>query len=571
MAGRPVTFPRVTPVARQPGSETRDGDARPATTAPAAPAQAQVGRPSPAGMSSGVATAALGLFLALFGLYAYTSPGRIDIIDGQYRYEVTRNWLDLGRPVIRDRALAPLDLAVQATGVYAFYNAPASVTPMPLVLLARSLPVNTSERERFFFSMTGPLFGAALGALLLVAYSMLGLSLASAVGWASVCCIATQWWPASTTVFDQNQHALWLMLALVLAWQSGRRGRVGLAALGGLAGAALVAYQENYALLLPLVALAVSSPASAAPPVAEAQSPRASVTAFVWRYVTFGLTNALGLLALIGFNLWRFGAPFYPGRFDDPRIFGAGSPLASLVGLFVSPGKSLFLFSPPMILAVLGARALFVRAPTLALAIAAVSVAHVLIIMQLVLFAGDWAWGPRLLLILIPMWALAFPFAPVRARPLIAGVAAAGVIVQLLAVSVDHQRFFFERNLGPHFWAADPWFYLRNSQLFARPGELTSMLREGVPAEVTSFSPTPWREVTYSPFGPGRPAQSDRWVRHFRVFYLPRPWPFWIFDVGPARRPVEPWPWLLLSGGAMIMGVALTWAALRSPARGRWP
>ena len=509
--------------------------------------------------------AALGLSLCLLGVYVLTSPGRIDMIDGQVRYEVARNWLDLGRPIVLDPTLIPIALTVKTPhGVYGVYNASASVTAMPLMLLSRALPGHQPERERFMFAMTGPVFGAALGGLLVVAYSMLGFTLPAAVAWALVCAIGTLWWPGSTTIFDQNQHAVWLLLALLLAWQAGRRASLRLALLAGACGAALVTYQENYALLLPFVGIAVATdPSEGRADVQESvRQPidRAAIT----RYVAFGATSSVGLMLLFAFNYARFGAMFYSSRFADPLLFGPGNPLAAFLGLLVSPGKGIFLFSPPLVLALLGARRLFARAPALTSAILTASALHLLIIVQLVFFGGDWCWGPRYMVILIPLWALAVPFGVGRVpRPLVSALVSLGVLVQLLGISLDHHRFFYERNLHPHFWAKDQWFYLRHSQLFARPGEIVATWRLGVPPQPVAFNPSPQREVTSSPFGPPPPAANTGWGRQFTVFYLPRPWPLWIYWLDAARRPIEPWPWLALSSASLAAGAWLTWRTLR--------
>jgi hypothetical protein len=511
---------------------------------------------------------AIGVSLVLLGLYVLTSPGRIDMIDGQVRYEVARNWIDRGRPVVLDRALISTGLTVKTPGAaYGVYNAAASVVAMPIMLVSRALPRHTAERDRFLFAMVGPLFGAVLGGMLVVVYSMLGLSLGGAVAWALVCTLGTLWWPASTTVFDQNQHAVWLLLAVLLAWESGRRGSVGLALLAGGAGAALVTYQENYALLLPLVGMAVAAKASEGNANTPGRLRQPVDRATVRRYVAFGAASSVGLLALIAFNYARFGAPFNEGRFDDPMIFGRGNVLAALLGLLVSPGKGFFLFSPPLLLAFLGARRLLALAPALATTIVAVSLTHLLVVAQVAFFGGDWCWGPRYLLVLAPLWALAGPFAATRARRIVVAVLVVlGVSIQVMAISLDHHRFFYERNLAPHFWAEDPWFYFRSSQLLARPGELAATWLSGVPTEAVAFSPTPWREVTYSPFGPRRPAQSSEWVRRFAVFYLPRPWPLWFHALDPAQRPVAAWPWLALCGASIILGGGLV---LRTLGHGR--
>jgi len=516
------------------------------------------------------AAAALGLFLALAGLYIYTSPGRIDIIDGQFRYEVARNWLDRGEPILVDRALIPIGLSVRTPhGVYAKYNASASVAAMPWMLLSRALRGHNIERDQFMFSMTGPMFGALLGPLLVIAYSMLGLSLASAVGWALVCCLATLWWPGSTTVFDQNQHAVWLMIALILAWESGRRASLWLAGLAGSAGAILITYQENYALLLPAIGLAVASTVPRESIDAEARLKRWVDHGTVLRYLIFGLVTGVGFLALLAFNYYRFGSATYEGRYVDPLFFGRMNPVAALFGLFLSPGKSVILFSPPVLLGALGARHLFHRAPSLATATWVASVIHVAVIAQLLFFGGEWCWGPRYLLVLIPMWALAFPFAVAARRRLVTALVLLGLLFQLAGISLDHQRFFFERNLEPHFWAKHDhdWFYLRNSQLWARFGELYSTLRDGVPREAIFFSPTPRAEITYSILGPANPDRAATWMRRFEVFYRPRPWPLWISTMDPARQPVDPWPWFLLCSTAMIAGTGMVWASVRVSCR----
>src|ERR1043166_6843922 len=44
----------------------------------------------------------LGLFLFVFAILALSGPGRIDIVDGQTRYEVARSLVDHGDSVIRD-------------------------------------------------------------------------------------------------------------------------------------------------------------------------------------------------------------------------------------------------------------------------------------------------------------------------------------------------------------------------------------------------------------------------------------------------------------------------------------
>src|SRR5437016_4921683 len=154
---------------------------------------------------------AAGVFVALLAVYLLTAPGRIDTVDGQWRYDVAKNWLDDRGPVVTDRYLLASgeQLINPATRKsYSFYNAAPSVTPMPLMALSRLLPGHNAERDRFAFTLAGPCFGALLGALLLLAYGWLGIALRPSLGYTALFCLATLWWPGSVTIFDQNQHAV---------------------------------------------------------------------------------------------------------------------------------------------------------------------------------------------------------------------------------------------------------------------------------------------------------------------------------------------------------------------------
>ena len=509
------------------------------------------------------ALAALGLFVGLSGLYLLSGPGRIDFIDGQYRYEVARSWLDVGEPVVRDPALRALGASIDPrTGkAYAWYNAAPSLTPLPLMLLAKRLGGEGADRDRFAFSLTSALFGALVPAILVLAYGRFGVSLRSSVCAALVFALATQWWPGSVTTFDQNQHAFVLLTAMLLAWESGRRGSRPLALLAGVVGGILITYQETYAVVLPATALAVCATAGEggeeAPRLSALSIDRDSLT----RGLVFGVGCCLGVGAFVAYNYVRYGALVQPARYDVPW---PSHPVAGMLSLALSPGRSVLLFSPPLLLLPFGLRALWKRAPVLCTAIGLAAASHFLLVSSMPFFAGEWAWGPRYLLVLLPLAALGLPFAMTRVRRawLLAGIAI-GLVVQLMAVSLDHQRFYFERNLAPHFWATKPWFYFEHSQLLARAFELRDTMRSGVPPEAALFAPTPGAQLTYAPFGPPRPQSGAAWARRYAVFHLLRPWPFWMPSIDTLRRPVPVLPVGAACVALVVLGAVLLLRAVR--------
>jgi hypothetical protein len=511
----------------------------------------------------------VGLFMVVLGLFGLTSPGRIDIVDGQYRYEVAKNLLETGEPVIADPLIAPEYLKVSAGDkTYSVYNAAPSIAGLPMMVLSRVLPGHTVDRDRFAFCLTGTLFGAALAVLMCIAYRRLGLSLRSAALWSLAFSVTTLWWPGSTTVFDQGQHAVVLFASVLLAWEAGRRRSYTLAAVGGLVGGVLFNYQENYGLLLPAVGLALFTP----PEVAGEKGEQSETLRFrrdaVARYLLFGACSATGLALFFAFNLYRFGMLISPARAALTReIFG--DPVAAALSLLASPGKSVFLFSPPLVLALIGWRAFWARVPILAAVVVLVSMLHLGLVIQLAFFGGDWAWGPRYTLILLPLWALAMPFATaVVGRWPVRWLLITGLAVQLLAVSGETQRFFFERELPEYFWR-DQWVYFKVSQLSSRPLELIDTALHGVPHEAETFAPTPNGEPTYAPFGPRPEEKTNGWVRKYAVFYLPRPWPCWAVWLDPQRRPFDPL-WIIAAFGALLAaGIARFAMAIRVDGDGR--
>jgi hypothetical protein len=519
---------------------------------------------------------AVAVFLALFAIFLLTAPGRIDSVDGQWRYDVAQNWLSGRGPVVTDPyLLASGEQLVNSRTrkSYSFYDAAPSITPLPFMLLSRLLPGHSAERDCFAFTLAGPCFGALLGALLLVAYGWLGIALRPSLIYTSLFCLATLWWPGSVTIFDQNQHAVLLLASVLLAWQSGRRNSTRLAALAGFLGGLLLSYQEMYALLLPVAGLAVLSSPEEGSSENAATLQRFPDRAALGRYLAFGLGCSGGLALFFAFNEIRFGTPLVLDKYGShnglmPPTWG--NPLAGFLSLAISPGKGIFWFSPPLLLACLGARRLFRRAPALAVTVAGVSIIDLLVISHLRFFSGDRCWGPRYALLLMPLWALALPFARLRRneergmrnekkfrptflvpRSLFLVVSAAGLLIQIMGVSLEHQRFFYERNLSGFFWATAPWFYFHDSQLIARPFEIAQSLRTGVPREARQFSTTPDR-VTYFLYNPDDARLSRRWMRQLQVFYLPRPWWGWMGRIRAEQQPVNPF-WMMTGCAVLLM------------------
>jgi len=549
------------------------------------------GRPVP-----GNGWVAGGTFFLVLVAYVSTSPGRIDIIDGQARYDVAYHWLVEGRPIVRDPWIKPL-MAVKGVGglSYSYYGPAASVFAVPLVWLGLLVDLPRGEPSRFLFSLTSAIFGALVALILYLFYVQLGFSRKTALGWTMVSAFATLIWPSSASTFDNVQHGFFAITATYLGFLSARRQSKLWAAGGGLAAGVLVLYQEYFLMIIPALAISTIDweyEGSREVWLDQSQSKESrwdrvrcrlgncSKHLSQWirsayrghgaarescqRYACFLGVAAAGLVLSLVYNDLRFGSLLHDGklRFASQRAYPLfGNPLAGFLTILLSPGKSIFLYTPPLVLALWGLRRLCQRSLQLGVAIVACSTIVVLFISCIAFAGGDWCWGPRYLVVLLPLLALGFPFVCMKSRfrrALVMTIVAVGLMIQVLALSVENQRFFFARGLDDFFWAEDRWFYFRHSAFVARATELIS-LKDGVPAEAKRFNAIPNPEwCTYAILGPPRPrSQAPRWMRQFKVFYLPRPWPIWIWQVEPDLRPINMSAWIAGLFATALLGAAL--------------
>ena len=517
---------------------------------------------------------AAGLFLFVGAVYVLMSPGRIDIIDGQCRFEVARSLVEAGQPTLRDPALQWIGVRGKDRRLYSHYGLGASAMGVPLVALGKIGDDWKGERQRFLFSLTCALVGAGLAVVLFFFLLDLGVSPGRAVVWTLVNAFATLTFIGATTTFDNLQQAFFVLCAAWCAYRSAQRQSVRHALAGGLCAGWLVNFVEHLVLLWPFLALMCSRVNVTWPPWSGDLRPwlthlwtdfwktdagRASLQ----RIAAFSLACGVGLVVFGVYNTLRFGHPLATGKFDIPGHPSFwGNPLYGVPGLLISPGKGVLWYSPPIFLAFFGYAGLRAHAPMVARMTLAASVVLVGFIGCISFYGGDWCWGPRYLLPILPLWSLTFAFLPSHT---VMGwgaavIVAVGLGVQALGLSLDHQRFFLERRLPPYFWATDPGFYFRESALLARPAELLDPVNPSARDKACWFRPGPYDDTnTYCIFGlpPERADDGPLWALNFEVFYVGRPWPIWMPRQPRERQPIPLRWWLFgtLTAGAVGCGL----------------
>ncbi len=462
----------------------------------------------------------LGATLCIFAIFSLCTPGRLDIVDGHTRYEVARSIVDHGDFVVRDPDAWFAVLPGRAGENYSFFRLPQSVLGVVAILSADLMGPISEPRRHFFFSLVAP----AMGSLLLPLYAIWFRRWGFGLRWAILGVLATPCWYYSTTTFDDILGTTAVVAAVVVGFQARRTHPMRYALLGGL----LIGWGFNCKQPLGIYALAAA---------AAVVDPFRLLPRQWRRLVLVGLGVGCGIAAYLVFERWKFP----PGTTDaHPEILARylevwfANPLLSWPALLLSPGTSFFLFCPTIFLSVAGACRVPTELRRLVVAIGAASAVFFAVTSLTTFFKGDPCWGPRYFTPFFAVLWLFTPFAVIKARAR-NGLLAFGVVVQLLAITVDPHRLYVERSL-PNAWSAvapELLFHPQMSHLLNRPREIGEILT---------------RPVTAREFSPGMPTKAipmvedvgygAETIERYAIFQTFRPW--WCSHryMPPDSRPV---------------------------------
>ncbi len=397
---------------------------------------------------------ALALFLAFLGFYLFTVSGHFYTVDEETLYLMTQSLVerqslalsadDWG--IVGDWGLTIAPGSTTAP-VYAIFTPGQPLAAIPLYLLGKGVaaffpPAAEGFVTRFFVSLLGSFATAATVALLYRFARHLGYGGGAALGLAATYGLATTAWPHSRTFLAEPLTAF----CLLLAYYGIRRGvserlKYGWLAVSGLAAVGAVVTKPHA-----LIALAILGPYLlwlTAAPHRDAGQWQIAVRRPLLAVAAWGTGAGLLTVAYLLFNLAIYGTLLRTGYGDWPLALFNYPFLKGVYGLTISSGKGIVWFAPPIILALVALRPFWRRHPAETTVCAAIALAHLVFYSHLRFWHGDWAWGPRFLLIALPFATL--PLAALleglRTRPwrlaLVGVVIAAGVGVQLLGTSVN--------------------------------------------------------------------------------------------------------------------------------------
>jgi hypothetical protein len=357
---------------------------------------------------------ALWLGLALFFFYLLTTSGHLPYGDEWQYVNVAENILIRGRPIIEE-------IQRQADGqrlsvvTYSWFPLGQGLLILPFAaveLMTRELlPAALSFIPHLVVNSLPAAESAAICALLFLLIRLTGrfqpalyLSPGAAMAVTLTMALATQMWPSSRTLFADTSAAFLLTLAIY----SLVRFRYENAGVGWVL---LAAWAAALAILCKLI-FALASPALAAYgfwAVIERKKKAATPDQSLIYLICFAaLPFILVAVTQLWYNHLRYDSIWLSGyHVRREGELGFSTPfLVGLYGILLSSGRSLFLYSPPCLLAFFGARKFLTWARAETALIAGASLPLLFTYAKWWAWDGGWEWGNRFHLFLIPllMW-----------------------------------------------------------------------------------------------------------------------------------------------------------------------
>ncbi|HET6880546.1 MAG TPA: hypothetical protein VFI31_10350, partial [Pirellulales bacterium] len=158
-----------------------------------------------------------GLGLYVFAVVALSSAGRIDVIDGQTRYQVARSIVEHGDSVVRDADTWFAVFPGRNGDRYSNYRFPHTFVAVAAILAADASGPVQEIRRQFFFALSGALLCGAIAVLYACWFRRAGHSRLASLTWAAGGVFCTPIWYYGTTAYDEVLGTLVVLAAIYAA------------------------------------------------------------------------------------------------------------------------------------------------------------------------------------------------------------------------------------------------------------------------------------------------------------------------------------------------------------------
>ncbi len=455
------------------------------------------------------------LFVFLFCAFMLVTSREPPWADAHVVYDTTENFVDNANIDVRLESGPPwfyVHRAGKKYGVFPLGNVIAMVPSYVAYKLLAKIP-QLPDKPTFALAahLAPSLMMAAACALFFVVARRRGLGPRWATGATMILAFSTFTFIYARSPYSEALQTLVLMWLVERTLAMGERPTT--AGIGWLAVAAGVLVNSKLVnvLFLPFVAWYVIDRAY-----------RRGELQRIWRALPLAVVVFGEFMAVV---LWhnhvKTGTLFDSGYQIKNGVF-SGDLFAGLYGLLLSTGKSVFLYSPPLVLAVLGVRTAWQRRRAETALCSAIIIVSLLFNAKFRHWHADYCWGPRHLAALTPVvLLLAFPWLPealrrgrTRLRKLaLATLIAAGVAVQLFGASIYWDHYIRVLIAVKDQTGAGGWFqeHLSHDHYIPAFSPLRGqwwLLRHVIHEDPALDEDAPWKSIVPYPAN-----MSDAWTR----------------------------------------------------------
>ncbi|GFP28021.1 hypothetical protein HKBW3S33_01438 [Candidatus Hakubella thermalkaliphila] len=382
----------------------------------------------------------LSLFLSLLTFFILTAPGAIHEADGISMYEVTKSIIEKGDfSVPSENVLGTPGLFGKS---YSPFGIGQSILAIPLYVLGKVLAAGVGLEPRFMTKFTVSLFNPIVTALTCILISKFcqrfGLSLKTSIPISILYGLGTMAWNYSKTFFSDPLAGL-LILGSAYIISLSINGK----------------YMRNIALSGILLGVAVTTRIASIVAIPAfliylwSISPKSHRLERFLRSVTLFSSIITFFLILVGvYNYVRFGSIFNTGYtyeyagFETPLLQG-------LYGFLLSSGRSVFLFNPILILALIPIPKMFREHRKEFILFSLIVVSHLILYSTYRYWHSNPVWGPRYMLVAVPylMILVGFLLENLKTKGMAIMVAFLVILsffIQVSSVLVIYQRYYYD-------------------------------------------------------------------------------------------------------------------------------
>jgi hypothetical protein len=393
-------------------------------------------------MNTKIRFLSLNLFICFVCIYLLSSShsNAVDTDASKARYLVTESIVE------RSDLAIPDSLGIKGVDGrdYSWYGLGQSILAIPFYIIGKY--VGTPENA---VSIMNPLFGAATVVLVFLFSIALGYSNRNSLYAAILYGLCTFAWPLAKQPFDHTMETFFVLLSVYLLYVHVSDRKPSYLLLSAFSiGCAFIIRQISILVLSPLLILILTYSLKKSHFKTAAKIVTRDIALFFLAFLPFVVLDCW-------YNYYRFASIFKTGFTVMASRYGIhlfeGTPFhIGFAGLLISPGKGFFYYSPIAILFFFSIKSFSRKHPRLAVSFIFIILSYLLLLSNYVFWHGDWAWGPRFLLVITPF--LIIPIAEflesntwsknLSSKVLLYILIAVSFVIQISAVSVFFANYF---------------------------------------------------------------------------------------------------------------------------------